>query len=137
MPRFLREQGASAVLDAIEHGNADFFIPVWMEAGFRFTPKLVYLAREGLRVGMLALPTPREATEAYLAVVVGKASDPGYLRYILWEMSESLFDDKPGTVIGEWTTSAHCNHGEGPPFTGNFANDSAKFVARVVQICTT
>lgn len=137
MPRFLRERGGPAVLDAIEGDDAGFFIPVWMEAGFRFTPKLIYRTQDGLRLGVLTLPTPREATEAYLAVVVGKTSDPGYLRYFLWEMGESLFDDKPRTVIGEWSASAHRNHGEGPPFGADFATDCAKLVAHVVQLCTT
>lgn len=61
MPRFLREQGAPAVLDAIERNDADFFIPVWMDAGFRFTPKLVYRTRGELLLGVLTLPTSSSA----------------------------------------------------------------------------
>jgi len=119
MPRFLREQGATAVLDAIERNQADFFLPVWAEAGFRFTPRLMALARGELRIGVLTLPTPREATEAYLAAIVGKAPDPGVLRYFLWEKSESVLDAKPHTMLSEWAGGAHRNYGEGPPFTGD------------------
>jgi hypothetical protein len=136
MPRFLREQGAPAVLDAIERNDADFFIPVWMDAGFRFTPKLVYRTLGELRLGVLTLPTPRQTTEAYLAAVVGKTSDPSYLRYLLWEASERLSGDAPRSVIGEWTESAHRNHGEGPPFTGMLVDDCTKFTAHVVRLCT-
>ena len=137
MPRFLREQGAHAVLDAIERGDADFFQPVWVNAGFRFTTRPSYRAHGGLRVGVLTLPMPREVTEAYLAAVIGKTADPAYLRYFLWEKSESLFDDKPHTVISEWAASGHLNYGQGPPFTGALAKDSEEFVARVVALCKT
>jgi hypothetical protein len=135
MPRFLREQGAPAVLDAIERGDADFFIPVWMTAGFRFTTRPMYQPQGGLRLGVLTLPIPREATEAYLAIVVGRTADPAYLRYFLWEKSESVFDDKPRTVISEWAGTEHRNFGQGPPFTGNLDTDSGGFVARVAALC--
>ena len=80
---------------------------------------------------------PRQPTEAWLAAIVGSASDPAYLRYLLWERSESLLDERPGTVIGEWAGSIHRNYGDGPQFTGNLADDCAAFLARVVQICKT
>ena len=135
MPRFLREQGAPAVLDAIERGDADFFIPVWANAGFRFTTRPTYRPQGGLRLGVLTLPMPRDVTEAYLAIVVGRTADPAYLRYFLWEKSESVFDDKPRTAITEWAGTRHRNFGEGPPFTGDLARDSAEFVARVAGLC--
>ena len=137
LPRFLREQGAAAVLDAIERGDADFFQAVWMNAGFRFTTRPSYRAQGGLRVGVLTLPLPRGATEAYLVAVVGKTADPAYLRYFLWEKSESLFDDKQHTVISEWAGTEHRNFGQGPPFTGDLTKDSGEFVARVVALCAT
>lgn len=136
MPRFLREKGAAAALDAIERNDADFFIPVWMEAGFRFTPRFFYRTAEGLRVGAMTLPMPRQPTEAWLAAIVGSVSDPAYLRYLLWEQSESV-DDRPYTVISEWSGTTHLNYGAGPPFTRDLANDCAAFLARVVQICKT
>ena len=134
MPRFLREKGAGAALDAIERNDADFFIPVWMEAGFRFTPRFFCQAVEGLRVGAMTLPMPRQPTEAWLAAVVGAAADPGHLRYFLWEQSD-LSDGRPRSVLSEWSGSGHLNYGDGPPFTGNLANDCAAFLARVVEIC--
>jgi hypothetical protein len=135
LPRFVREKGASAVLEAIERGDADFFIPVWMEAGFRFNTRLMYRTQGGMRLGMLTLPMPREVTEAYFALVVGKAADPAYLRYFLWETSDPGSDDEPRTVISEWAGAVHRNYGSGPPFTRDLANDSAKFVARVAELC--
>ena len=137
MPRYLREKGAAAALDAVERNDADFFIPVWMEAGFRFSPRFFYQLGEGARIGVLTLPMPREPTEAWLAAIVGAASDPAALRYFLWEKSESVLDDRPRTVLSEWSGSSHLNYGAGPPFTGNLANDCAVFIARVVQICGT
>lgn len=130
LPRLLREKGAAA-LEAIEKSDADFFIPVWAEAGFRFTTRLMYLPRGDLRIGVLTLPMPRESTEAYLAAIAGRTSDASLLRYFLWEKSED-----PATVIGEWAGSAHRNYGAGPPFTGNLAGDCAKFIDRVAELCS-
>ena len=135
MPRFLREQGARTVLDAIERNDADFFIPVWMEAGFRFTSRLLYQAGDALRMGVLTLPMPRGPTEAWFAAIVGSAADPAYLRYLLWEQGEPGSDGTPGTVLSEWSGTKHLNSGAGPPVTGNLANDRSAFVARVMQIC--
>jgi hypothetical protein len=135
MPRFLREQGAGAVLDAMERNDADFFVPVWMQAGFRFTPRLFYQAApEGRRIGVLTLPMPRKPTEAWLAAIVGSASDAAYLRYFLWEQGDSG-DGPPRSVIGEWSGTIHRNYGGGPPFTRDLANDCAAFIARVTELC--
>ena len=136
LPRFAREKGAGAVLDAIERNDADFFIPVWMEAGFRFTSRLFYQSGDGLRIGVLTLPMPRGPTEAWFAAIVGSAADPAYLRYLLWEQGEPGHDGTQGTVLSEWSGTKHLNYGAGPPFTGNLANDRAAFVARVMQICS-
>jgi len=135
MPRFVREKGATVVLDAIERNDADFFIPVWMEAGFRFTPRFFCQAGDGMRIGVLTLPMPRGPTEAWFAAIVGSASDPAYLRYLLLEQGEPAPEGSPGTVLTEWSGTTHRNYGAGPPFTGNLANDRAAFVDRVAQIC--
>jgi len=133
-PRFLHEKGAAAVLDAIEREDDDFFIPVWMTAGFRFSPVLIHLDRGDLRIGVITMPMPREMTEAWLGAVVGKRSDPTYLRYFLLEMSIHVLDQTPATVIGEWAGSTHRNHGGGPLTTSDLVADCAAFVARVEQI---
>ena len=135
LPRFVREKGAGAVLDAIERNDADFFIPVWMEAGFRFTPRLLHQLADSLRIGVLTLPMPREPTEAWFAAVVGRPSDLAYLRYFLWDKGESASDNRPYTEVSEWAGTQHRNFGAGPPFTGDLAGDRAAFVARVAEIC--
>ena len=134
LPRFVGEKGAGAVLDAIERNDADFFIPAWMEAGFRFTSRLSWQAEGHLRIGVLTLPMPRQPAEAWFAAIVGSSSDPAYLRYFLWEQGEAL-DGRPHTVVAEWSGTAHRNYGEGPPFSGDLAGDRGAFVARVLQIC--
>ncbi len=135
MPRYIREVGYAAVLAAVERRDADFFIPVWMEAGFRFSPMLLYTQRGDWRIGVLTLPQPRELTEAYLAAVVGRASDPSFGRYFLLETAESVMDGRRYTVLGEWNETRHGNHGEGPAFTGDIVNDHATFVDAVVEAC--
>lgn len=134
MPRYLREIGGRSTLNFIERNEAAFLIPVWMEAGFRFTPTLIYQTSGDHRIGVMSLPAPREDTEAYLAVVVGKASDPSYLRYFLWERSSSLFGRGPGTMITEWADEKHLNYGSGPGFTANPTDDVAAVVKRIVEI---
>lgn len=135
MPRFIREIGVQTVLGAIERRDADFFIPVWMQAGFRFSPMLMYTVRGEWRVGVISLPQPRELTEAYLAAIVGRSSDPAYGRYFLWETAESVLDQRQYTILGEWNGASHGNHGEGPPFTGDLVNDHAAFLDAVIDAC--
>jgi hypothetical protein len=133
MPQFVRDEGATAVLDAIARNEEVFFRPVWMQAGFQFTPILLSHTQGEMRIGILTLPMPREYTEAYLAAVIGKHSDPAFLRYLLWESSENVLDGTPSTVIGEWSADGrHLNHGGGPAFTGELDDDSAAFVERVL-----
>lgn len=135
MPRFLREVGGAAVLDAIQRRDADFFIPVWMQAGFRFSTMPLYTARGDWRIGVLTLPLPRQTTEAWLAAFVGRTTDPTYCRYFLLEDAESIFDGRKYTVIGEWDGSTHKNNGEGPGITGDLVNDHSAFVDAVLQVC--
>jgi hypothetical protein len=136
MPRFLRETGFGNALAAIQRRDADYFIPVWMKAGFRFSPTLLFTERGDWRVGVLTLPQPREITEAYLAAIVGRISDPTHGRYFLLETAESIADKRKHTVLGEWNETRHGNFGEGPPFTGNLPSDQAAFVDRVLDVCT-
>ena len=109
LPKFLKERGAADVFAAFGRGDRNFFIPVWFEAGFRFQPWLDFSEVEGLRLGLMSLPNPREATEAYLAVVVGKVSDPTLLRYFLWEKGEGC------TFVTELASGKHLKFGVGPP----------------------
>jgi hypothetical protein len=135
LPRHLREKGGAAALDAIARRDEWFFVPVWMEAGFRFTPQMVHVVREDFRVGVISLPRPREDTEAFLAAIVGRLSDPAWWRYFLLESGVSVVDGSPITAIGEWAGGTHRNFGSGPPFTGNAEDDIASFVERVLEIC--
>ena len=134
LPRYLREQGGAAALNAIDGRDADFFIPVWAEAGFRFTPRMVHTANQDFRVGVITLPQPREDTEGYLAAIVGRVSDPSEWGYFVLESSTSL-DGTPRTVVGEWSGSKHANFGSGPPFTGNIEDDVVAFIEAVLVIC--
>ena len=136
MPAFLRDQGLGPILEAIEREDADFFIPVWFRAGFRFSPILLAHSSGDFRIGVVTLPMPREMAEGYLAVFVGKHGDPSFARYFVWEQSISVMNpDEPRTVVGEWSERGHTNHGSGPPFTGDLVADCAAFVGRVLALC--
>ncbi len=136
LPRFLKERGITAVLDAVERNEPDFFIPVWFEAGFRFSPMLHHRVVGALRLGVISFPMPKEPGEAYLAVVVGSPRDATVARYFTWELGLRLgFDDQEtGTVIGEWGERGHSNFGPGPAFTPDFASAMESVILRVIDI---
>lgn len=136
MPRFIAARGADAVLRAMETKDADFFVPVWMEAGFRFTPTFLCGVVAEWRVCVMTFPMPREMTEAYLGVVIGRTDEPSFVRFFLWEQSISFVEGgtKPSTVIGEWQDGRHVNYGPGPAFTGDLAGDMSALVKQLLAL---
>lgn len=128
MPQLIEERGVGAILSAIDSKNADFFVPVWSRAGFRFTPVFLYAVQSGYRIGVLTFPQPTGVTEAYLGAVIGRGDDPKLLRYFLWEQSLS------GTVVGEWNAEGHMSHGPGPEFSGTLQSDAWEFTKRVLAV---
>lgn len=128
LPQFLKEREAPEVFAAFARRDPTFFEVVWFSAGFRFQPSLDFGAIDGLQVGLMSLPNPRDATEAYLAVVVGTISDPTLLRYFLWEKGEG------STFITERQSAKHINFGVGPPFTGDWDSDCKLVVAKISEI---
>jgi hypothetical protein len=147
LPQFVREHGASVVLDAISREDEVFFRPVWMQAGFRFTPDMFVVDHGDLQIGVLSLPTPQESPEAYLAAIVGNARDAQYVRCFLLEQGSGVgaeilkmlggapAEDGDPTVLGEWESSKHRNHGAGPSISGDYVADVAAFVRAVVAAC--
>ena len=105
-----------------------------VEAGFRFTPNLMYAAHEGYRIGAVTFPTPRQITEAYMGVVIGRSDDPSFVRYFTWELSISVMDHSRCTVLGEWDVAGrHINHGPGPMPSGNLPTDVWQVVQAALQ----
>jgi hypothetical protein len=135
LPAFLREQGAPALLAAIERADADFFVPVWMQAGFRFSPRFIHRAFGELRIGVLSLPRPRQETEAFFAAVAARVTDLQPARFFLLELAEPAGEGGGRTMIGEWAVTAHRNFGNGPPFSGDFAADAGAFIEQVKRLC--
>jgi hypothetical protein len=134
-PKFLAAQGVHKVLDAIERRDADFFIPVWMEAGFRFTPMLFHEVFGTHRIGVIGFPMPRESTESYLGIIVGSTTEPAARRYLTWELATPLgFPGETGTMIGEWNERGHGNCGPGPRFTADPVTDLQAILDRIHAI---
>jgi hypothetical protein len=134
LPQHVRERGIGATLDAIERGDAEFFVPVWASAGLRFTPRFVHVAHGAHRIGVLTFPEPQEDTEAYLGALVGRGDDPTFLRYFLLEHALDIMQRKPMTIVGEQQESQHMNYGRGPAVTGDLAADARAFVDQVIQL---
>jgi len=134
LPRFFAERGGAALLDAIEAKDADAFIPVWMTAGFRFTPTFLYTTVGDRRVGVMTLPMPREPAEAYMAILVGSTATPADARMFLLEKAEPLTPSSPTTYFCSWAESRHLNHGPGPAFTGDLATDAWAAAQRALAL---
>ena len=135
LPRFIGERGPLEVLSAMERNDPDFFIPVWMEAGFRFTPRFFTKQAGPFRVGVMTFPMPREQTEGWLGVIIGRSDAPPWFRYFVWEKSVNIMSGADSTVIGEWRASTHMNHGPGPAFSGQLPDDVWTFVDAVLAKC--
>jgi hypothetical protein len=137
LPRFIAQSGPLEVLAALERNDADFFIPVWMEAGFRFTPRFFVKSSGPFRVGALTFPMPREQTEGWLGVIVARSDAPPWFRYFVWEKSVEIMTGADATVIAEWRGDTHVNHGKGPAFTGQLPDDVWTFADAAVRLCGT
>ena len=135
LPRFIGERGPLEVLSAMERNDPDFFIPVWMEAGFRFTPRFFTKTAGPFRVGAMTFPMPRETTEGWLGAIVGRNDAPPWFRYFVWEKSVNFMDGTDSTVLGEWKDGTHVNYGAGPAFTGQLPDDVWSFVDAVLAKC--
>jgi hypothetical protein len=132
---FFNELGPERILNAIERGDNDTFIPVWFAAGFQFTPQFVYQTHDNFRIGLISLPAPRKATEAYMAVFVGRKDDPEFGRYFLLELTDKLFTDGPTTMVTEWDREhKHHNYGKGPAFEKDFDACVNAFMKRVIEL---
>jgi hypothetical protein len=139
MPLFLETHGIMPFLDAIAREDDSFFIPVWMEAGFRFRPMFLERAAGAMRFGVLSLPMPRQTTEAYMAVFVGDNRDASVCHYFVQEKSVSFVTAADGsiamgdgTVLGGWRDGTHLNYGSGPPSTGDFTADASAMIDAIL-----
>ncbi len=76
---------------------------------------------------LVTFPAANHAAEAFYAVIA-PLDPPESRRYITLEFSWNVLTDHPTTVIGEWRTGSHLNHGPGP--------EAAKstFLARVQEL---
>lgn len=89
-------------------------------------PSDAYFSGTGVAVGrmgkwsavLLALPPPGSVAEAFFALAVdvshGVAPDAPTSRYFTLELGRHA-DDRPRTVLCEWTKEAHHSYGDGPP----------------------
>lgn len=86
-----------------------------------------HLEVDGHRLLLVTLPTPAVTPEAYFAAAVLPQGAKA-IRYLTLEHAVNPFDGTPGTVLGEWTTQNHLNHGQGPSPAADH------FVTAVIQL---
>ncbi|MFG3225386.1 hypothetical protein ACGF07_11500 [Kitasatospora sp. NPDC048194] len=72
-----------------------------------------HLATDDHTMLLVTLPAPVGATEAHFAAAVHPRGAKA-VRYLTLEHALNPFDGSVGTVLGEWTTESHLNHGPGP-----------------------
>ncbi|MFD7592555.1 hypothetical protein ACFV6D_05910 [Kitasatospora sp. NPDC059812] len=88
-----------------------------------------HLRADGHPLLLVTLPTPTGATEAHFVAAVHPQGTKT-VRYVTLEHALNPFDGSPGTVLGEWSSEGHLNHGEGPsPVAELFVAAVAKLVA--------
>lgn|SRR3990167_3538435 len=132
LPNLLRVKSAGTLLGVIERKEKYFFDALWAQAGLTHVPTLVAAQRDGLRIGVVDLPAPREPGEAYFGGIVAKVSDLAMSRYFTLEQEYVIATASTRTLLCERDGTRHTKHGEGPPITGNPEADGAAFIDAIV-----
>ena len=132
LPNLIRVKTAGTVLGVIERREKYFFDAVWAQAHLTHVPTLVSAQRDGLRLGVVELPTPREPGEAYFVGIVAKISDLAMSRYFTLEQQYVIASASTRTLLCERDGNRHTKHGEGSPITGNGEVDGAAFIDAIV-----
>jgi len=132
LPNLLRVKSAGTLLGVIERKEKYFFDALWAQAHLTHVPTLVAAQRDGLRIGVVELPTPREPGEAYFAGIVAKVSDLAMSRYFTLEQEYVIALGATRTQLCERDGTRHTKHGEGSPITGNPEVDGAALIDAIV-----
>ncbi|MFD5465440.1 hypothetical protein ACFWIQ_21800 [Kitasatospora sp. NPDC127059] len=137
LPRHLLEFGPQLASPAPNGGSlVPAFTKLWDSLGETLPPEdrlpshgldCRHLEADGHRLLLVTLPTPAGSTEAYFAAVI-LPRGAKTVRYLTLEHAINPFDGTPGTVLGEWTTQGHLNHGQGPSPVDEL------FVAAVIEL---
>jgi hypothetical protein len=93
---------------------------------------LVSAQRDGLRIGVVDLPAPREPGEAYFVGIVAKVSDLAMSRFFTLEQQYVIASASTRTLLCERDGNRHIKHGEGSPITGNGEVDGNAFIDAIV-----
>lgn len=132
LPNLLRVKSAGTLLGVIERKEKYFFDALWAQAHLTHVPTLVSAQRDGLRIGVVDLPAPREPGEAYFAGIVAKVSDLAMSRYFTLEQEYVIATGSARTQLCERDGTRHSKHGEGSPITGTPEVDGAAFIDAIV-----
>jgi hypothetical protein len=124
----IKLKGAATVVGAIERRDLAFFDPLWSQALVTHHPYAWSQVRQPYRIATITLPAPGEMGEAYLAGIVMKANEPGFLRYFTLEHDFVLATQADRTVVCEREGQKHSKRGDGPALTGNPEIDAIAFV---------
>jgi hypothetical protein len=128
LPNLLKLKGHANVVSAIERRNLVYFDPLWAQAHITHNPHVSSDARDPYRIATMSLPTPTEMGEAYMAGIVIKTSDPGFMRYFTLEHDFILAKKTTRTLLCEREGQKHTKLFDGPALTGNPADDARAFV---------
>jgi hypothetical protein len=128
LPNLMKLKGHATVMSALERRDLVFFDPLWVQAHIKHNPFVTSQQRELHRVATISLPPPSEIGEAYMAGIVVKANDPGFLRYFTLEHDFVLAKQANRTVLCERVGQKHSRIGDGPELTGNQEIDAKAFM---------
>jgi hypothetical protein len=128
LPNMVKLKGHAAVVSAIERRDLTYFEALWAQAHISHHPHITSQNRDPYRIATVTLPPPTEMGEAYMAALVIKAGDPGFLRFFTLEHDFVLAKQESRTLLCEREGQKHSKRGDGPPVTGNAGNDAKAFV---------
>jgi hypothetical protein len=128
LPNLVKLKGHAAVVSAIERRDLTYFDPLWAQAHLSHHPHLASESREPYRIATVTLPAPTEMGEAYMAGIVIKGGDPGWMRFFTLEHDFVLAKQSNRTLLCEREGQKHNKRGDGPSLTGNAGDDARAFV---------
>jgi hypothetical protein len=134
MPNLVKLKGATTVIGVIERKEKFFFDPVWAQAHVEHQPQIYAIERNGFRIGVISLPTPKEMGEAFMVGILTKKDDQAFTRYYLLEHDYVLAKKADRTVVTEREGTKHTKHFDGPVLTGTFETDAAAFVDAFMEL---
>lgn len=129
LPSLLRTYGPMFILASIEREDPSAFAGLWQELGIQFAPRMVHVAQEGFRIGVLELPYLGGVEISMAAVVVADGEATG--RYFLWYAGAEI-GGLPQATLCEFDGARDVTYTNVAPFEHGM--DAEPFVREILRV---